>query len=225
MLTPPTWAHTARELLVGRDVVRLALRAPWLRGLPRGDGDPVVLVPGLGATDLSFLPLRGLLSRLGHDVRTAGLGRVSSDVATLAARVTDAASSVRDETGRKVALVGWSLGGVLAREVAREAPDAIRRVVTMGTPVVGGPSFTALARGYSTRQLAGIRAAIAVRDRVPILVPITALWSRNDGIVAGRACIDRTSPHVENIEVTSTHLGMGVDPDVWTIVAGRLART
>ena len=206
---------------MGRDVLRLALRAPGLRGLPRGEGDPIMLVPGFGATDASFLPLRGLLRWLGHDVRTAGLGRVSDDVSGQSTRLAEIARSLRAETGR-VALVGWSIGGVLAREAARDAPDAVRRVVTMATPVVGGPSFTALAGRYSARQLAEIRSAIAARSRVPIEVPITALWSRNDGIVAPEACIDHDSPDVEHVEVTSTHLGMGVDPDVWAVVADRV---
>lgn len=83
-------------------------------------------------------------------------------------------------------------------------------------------SFTALVGCYSDHQLAEIRARIAERGRVPIETPITAIWSRNDGIVAPEACIDRDSPDVEHIEVTSTHLGMGVDPDVWIVVADRV---
>lgn len=181
-----------------------------------------MLVPGFGATDFSLLPLRGLLRRLGHDVRTAGLGRVSDDVVGQSARVADIVRSLRTETGLAVALVGWSIGGVLAREAARDAPDVVRRVVTMGTPVVGGPSYTALAGRYSGEQLAEIRAAIAERSRVAIEVPITAVWSSNDGIVNPEACIDHDSPDVEHVEVTSTHLGMGVDPDVWAVVAERV---
>jgi surfactin synthase thioesterase subunit len=148
---------------------------------------------------------------------------VNDDVEALSARVTSLARSLLRETGRRPALVGWSIGGVLAREAARAAPEAVRRVVTLGTPVVGGPSYTALASRYSAQQLADIRAAIAEQDRTPIHVPITALWSRNDGIVTAEACIDRLSPAVEHVEVTGTHLGLGVDPDVWAVVAERLA--
>ena len=205
-----------------RDLARLALRAPALGRLPRGSGDPVVLVPGFGVTDASLLPLRGLLRWLDHDVRTAGLGRVSDDVRGQSTRLTEIARSIREDTGAPAAMVGWSIGGVLAREAARDAPDAVRRVVTMGTPVVGGPSYTAFAVRYSAEELAEIRDAIAERSSVAIEVPITAIWSRNDGIVTPEACIDRESPDVEHIEVGSTHMGMGVDPDVWTIVADRI---
>ena len=124
-----------------------------------------------------------------------------------------------------VSLVGWSLGGVIAREVARREPDAVRRVITYGTPVVGGPSFTAVAAAYAPevrRRVAEVSARLDADS--PIRVPLTAIWSRRDGIVAWPACLDRVSPDVEHVEVGSTHLGLGVDPDVWSIVASRLPR-
>lgn len=98
-----------------------------------------------------------------------------------------------------MALVGWSMGGVLSRETARRRPDLVAQVITFGTPVLGGHAFA------------------------PIRVPITAMWSRRDGVVSPRACIDDFSPNVVNVEVSSTHLGMGIDPDVWLEVARRLA--
>jgi triacylglycerol esterase/lipase EstA (alpha/beta hydrolase family) len=183
----------------------------------------VVLVPGLGATDASLAPLRAHLRRLGHDARSAALGRIGRDVAATAARLEAQVQTIAATTGEPVALVGQSLGGVLAREVARRDSTVVRRVITFGTPVVGGPAYTATRHGYSPIELERIRAVAAERSRVPIGLPVTAIWSRNDGVVAPAACID-ASTDVEHVEVTSSHLGMGLDPDVWTVVADRLAR-
>ena len=112
---------------------------------------------------------------------------------------------------------------MLSRETARNRPDLIERVITFGTPVVGGPVHTAFARRYTDEEIAHIEILISKRREVPIEVPITAIWSSRDGVVSGRACVDHYSPNVENLEVTSTHLGMSLDPDVWSIIAKRLA--
>ena len=109
--------------------------------------------------------------------------------------------------------------------MARRYPDAVRQVVTFGTPIEGSPSYTALAWRYPESRLAEIRAEIEHWTQIPITAPVTAVWSRNDGIVTPAACIDRHSPHVEHVAVDATHRGMGYDPDVCAIVADRLART
>ena len=99
----------------------------------------------------------------------------------------------------------------------------VDRVVTFGTPVEGGPSYTSLADRYSEEYRQHILEMIELRSRTPLTAPVTAIWSRRDGVVAPEACIDRRSPDVEHIEVTSTHFGMGLDPDVWAIIADRLS--
>ncbi|MEM8746507.1 MAG: alpha/beta fold hydrolase [Actinomycetota bacterium] len=224
-LRPPSFAQRSKELLVGRDVARLFVRTPHLRQAPRGDGRPVVVVTGFGGTDLSLTALRGYLGWLGHDARLAELGRIGQDVPGLVGRLIDRCASVRSETGESPALVGWSLGGTLSRETARRHPELVRRIVTFGTPVEGGPAYTALAWRYTDEQIERIHELIDTRYETPIEVPITALWSRNDGVVTPEACIDRRTPGVEHVEVTSTHLGMGVDPDVWSAIAERLTTT
>lgn len=224
MLAPPSTAQRCRELLVGRDLARLVLRAPELRRLPTGSGGTVVCVTGFGAGDVSLAPLRALLRRLGHDALPAGLGRVNDDVESQTLELGAQVSELAERGGAPVALVGWSIGGVVSREVARRFPDSVRRVITFGTPVEGGPSYTALAWRYPESRLAEIRSEIERWHRIPIAVPITAIWSRNDGIVTPAACIDHRSPDVDHVEVDSTHVGMGYDPRVWTIVADRLAR-
>lgn len=223
VLTPPDLRQRSRELLVGRDVVGSVLKSWRLLGAPRGDGRPVLLITGFGGTDPTLYPLREFLRRLGHDARSARLGRISDDVEGLYPLVAERARQLAGSVGRPVALVGWSIGGVLAREAARDAPDVIDQVVTFGTPVEGGPSYTALSRMYSEERLADIRAQVDERAATPIEVPVTAIWSRNDGVVNPRACIDWRTRDVEHVEVRASHVGMGFDHDVWVTVADRLA--
>jgi len=223
--SPPPWSLLA-ESLVLLDLAHSALRWPALARQPRGAGDPVLVFPGYGASDASTAVLRGILRGLGHDARGWGIGRNHGDVPDLIPRVTEVAQRCADETGRRVRLVGWSLGGVLAREVARDRPELVERVVTLGSPVVGGPKYTAAAGSYRRRgeDLDAIEAAVAERSMTPIDVPITAIYSKRDGVVAWRACIDERSRDVEHIEVPCSHTGLGFHTGVISIVAQRLAR-
>ncbi len=222
-ISPPGPTRWAGELAWTRELVRLPLGGPSLRRVPRGTGRPALVISGLGGPDRSTSPLRRYLGRLGHDARGSGLGIVGPDVEQqverLGAQVVALASRAED----RVALVGWSIGGVLAREIARDHPEAVRGVVTFGTPAIGGPAHTTFGRFYRRSEIERIGAATEERATVPIRVPVTAIRSRRDGIVAPDACIDDRTPGAENIEVRSTHLGMGLDPDVWRIVAQRLA--
>lgn len=223
---PPSWRAGVAEARAALQLPRLLVAAPRLRRAPRGDGGVVLDVPGWLAGEASGAPIRGYLRWLGHDARGWGLGTNRGRPERDAQRLGRQVLALAEEHGRPVALVGWSLGGLIAREVARQHPDAVRRVVTYGTPVVGGPTHTIGARSYGPDESQRItRLAERLDAAHPIRVPITALLSRRDGIVDWRACIDRTSLDVEHVEVASTHLGLGVDPDVWSVVAERLAAT
>ena len=130
------------------------------------------------------------------------------------------------ETGRRISLIGWSLGGYLAREAARDLPETVDRVITLGSPIVGGPKYTAAADTFRRRgqDLDWIERAIAEREARPIRQPITAIVSRTDAIVAREAAIDRYSENVEHIEVDAAHLGLAFNPTIWGHVLDALRR-
>jgi len=213
-----------KEWRIAPELVRLGRAASALRRQPRGDGTPVILVPGWKAPEATMSPLRRYLAWLGWDARHWGLGRnrgrPEGDSDRLAQRVTELAQ----RAGRPVALVGWSLGGVVAREVARLVPGSVSQVITYGSPVVGGPTWTVGASSWGRQACERMARRIAELDATtPIRVPITAIFTRQDEIVSWPACIDRVSPEVRHFEVWSTHVGMGIDQAVWTVIATRLA--
>lgn len=222
----PSWRLRFGEALAARELPRLLLRRPSLLRMARGNGRCVLVLPGFGAGDTSTFFLRAYLDRLGYRVRGWGLGNNRGDVPALIPVVTELVQRTAEESGEPVALVGWSLGGVLAREAAREAPEAVRRIVTLGSPLVGGPKYSVVGGLYAALgwNLDEIEATVAERNRVRIAAPTTCIYSRRDGIVAWQTCLDPQDPDGDNVEVSSTHIGLGIDPDVFEIVAERLAR-
>jgi pimeloyl-ACP methyl ester carboxylesterase len=166
-----------REVRGLAELGRLTMRAPWLLRQPRGGGAPVMVCPGFGTGDGSTLPLRTYLRALGYRVHGWGLGRNRGNVPKLIPLVAERTARLAETAGQPIRLVGWSLGGYLAREAARERPQAVARVITFGTPVIGGPKYTAVAGYYRRRgeDLDAIEAEVARREDVPIRVPITAI--------------------------------------------------
>jgi pimeloyl-ACP methyl ester carboxylesterase len=202
---------------------------PWLASAPHGDGHQVLVLPGLGASDRSTTPLRQFLSRLGYDVHGWGLGRNLPSPA-LVDRLRDRARTVieRAEPGASTSLVGWSLGGIYAREIAKTAPTRIRQVVTLGSPFRSTLNEESNVQPFMRRVAAsrGVRSRdrAALGDDTPLPVPSTSVFTRSDGIVPWRACLDaRGGPH-ETLEVTGSHCGLGHHPAVLWIVADRLAQ-
>jgi len=224
-LVAPKRSAIIREAMGLLEPARLGLRYGKLKRLPRGDGQTVLMLPGFGTTDHWLWPLGRYLKWLGHNVEGWGLGRNTGRVPHLVPRIVERIDILRANSAQKLSLVGWSLGGYLAREAARERPELVERVITFGSPVVGGPKYTATARHYLKNgfDLDEIEAKVAERDAVPLRVPVTAIYSKRDGIVAWQACIDHVNEQVEHIEVGATHLGMGLSPDVFEIIARRLA--
>ncbi len=224
-LQPPGRSGLFREARVFLELPRLMLRFPNLARQPRGRGEPIIILPGYGAGDGSTTLLQLYLRFLGYQAHGWGIGRNSGDAAELLPRILKRLMSFSRSTGQKVVIIGWSLGGYLGREAARERPDLVRQVITLGTPVVGGPKYTAAARVYRRRgfDVEVLAAEVELRKQICLRTPVTAIYSRADGIVSWEACIDRAAANVEHIEVTTTHLGFGFSADVYKIIAQRLA--
>ncbi len=234
------------EARVVTDVARmtLPLLGASLRRRRSSAGRRVIVIPGFGADDRYTRPLRHFLSRYGHHVEGWGLGRnlaglnmphQRDDIAPswgldkdrpyngegavpyLADRFAERVLDRADELGGPVTLIGWSLGGFLAREVARDYPDHVSSVVTLGTPIIGGPKYTATAKLFESRglDLDWIEEGIRDREATPIQRPITAIYSKSDGIVGPGAAIDHYSENVEHIEVDAAHIGLVFNPTVW----------
>ena len=172
-----------------------------------------------------MLPIRRYLSGRGHRGLDWGLGVNGDDVeATRDAFLLQLEARVASAGGRSANLVGWSLGGVIAREAARERPDLVNRVVIFGSPVIGGPSHTPMASRYGAAECERV-ATLAVSYDVerPVSRPLLSVFTRRDNVVDWRACIDRYTPEAQHLEVSSTHIGLGLDPDVWVAAARFLA--
>ncbi|MBN8504523.1 MAG: alpha/beta hydrolase [Burkholderiales bacterium] len=217
-------------------LMMLEARAPWelaalgaalplLRRAPSGDTHPVMVFPGLGASDLSTLPLRNLLDSLGHRTqpwhqglnfgpRPGVLEQCEADVRETYARL-----------HRRVSLVGWSLGGLYAREVAKRVPELVRCVVTLGTPFAGHPRATNAWKvfemlsgqdSHDDEQLAPLRE--------PPPVPCTSIYSKTDGVVAWQCSLNPDTELAENVEVQASHIGLGVNPLAIYALTDRLAQ-
>lgn len=223
-LRPPRPTLRYLEARAFFEIGSLLPNAPRLLGEPRGDGRKVVLMPGFLADDRSMWPLRRFLSFLGYDARGWGLGRNTGDPEALAASFIETLDSVR-LSGERITLIGWSLGGVVARLVAMQRGDAVREVITLGTPVEGGPKYTAAGSIYAEKRgldLDEFEQHVHDMNREGLGVPLTVIYSRTDAIVSWRAAIDRYNKHAKHVEVRGSHVGLGFSPRVWRIIARTL---
>jgi pimeloyl-ACP methyl ester carboxylesterase len=209
------------------DLSGLPLAMPWLLTAPRGDGHGVLVLPGLLATDTSTVPLRRFLSWLGYHVRGWDLGRNKGPSEDVLAGLPQALLDHARRTGGPVSLVGWSLGGVYARELARQHPSQVRQVITLGSPYALAHPSQSRAHGQYQRlsHLHADGARLPTREQTarPIDVPSTSVYSRWDGIVSWRACVEPETDLHQNVEVRCSHLGFGVDLATLWVIADRLA--
>jgi pimeloyl-ACP methyl ester carboxylesterase len=176
---------------------------PWFSLLPRGDGGPVLVLPGFAGSDGSTLPLRSVLRNLGHEVHGWGMGRNEGPHPDVLRGLVDRLDQLQRAADRPVSLVGWSLGGVYARGLARHSPHLVRQVITLGSPF----RRTEAAQGATTPP-----------------VPVTAIYSKTDAIVPWRFASEEDGSRRESIEVRGSHLGLGHNPAVIVAVADRLAQ-
>lgn len=237
----PATTHPASDHSTAPSALLMALefRAPWefwsvlpswpaLMRAPTGDGHAVIVFPGLSAGDGSTLPLRGYLQNLGYDVsgwnQGHNFGPRSGILETAKRQVTDTFKA----SGHKVSLVGWSLGGIYARELAKLLPEYVRNVITLGTPFAGTHKSTNAWRLYeltSGHDVTRITARFDLPAAPPM--PTTSIFSRTDGVVAWSASVQKAclgNPFTENVEVFASHMGLGFNPSVWWALADRLAQ-
>lgn len=223
----PSRLATLMELRAPLDWASIVLRAPELAAGPKGDGRPVMLIPGYGANESSMRPLGAYLKYLGYDVHQWANGRNRGDVESDIVHVGKRAREIYDINGSSpVTLIGWSLGGISAREAARLSARYVREVITMGTPIIGGPKYTAVARQYASSvglDLNNFEQEVHERNSIGFKQPVTSIYSRGDGVVGWQASIDVYNPHARNIEVNSSHIGLGGSAQVWKIIAKLLA--
>jgi pimeloyl-ACP methyl ester carboxylesterase len=236
---------TTSEKIAAPGFFKLLLegRAPWefgatlatwplmqyaLREIPKGDGHPVIVFPGLAASDFSTTPLRTFLQRMGYQAhgwhQGINLGPRNGVVEIAAEQV----QKVFERTGEPVSLIGWSLGGIYARELAKQVPHAVRSVVTLGTPFSGPPSAT---NAWWFYQLANGKHSVdealqnGLKESPP--VPTSSVYSKSDGIVAWQASIQdaaHAKAPFENIELIASHLGIGFNSLAWYVIADRLGQ-
>jgi len=188
-----------------RAVGELGLLAAWgplLARSPRGDGHTVLVMPGLGASDLSTRPLRRLLRAFGYDVHGWGQGRNEGPTTRMLDGIGQRFLDLHGRRGEGVSLIGWSMGGIFARRLARLNPDAVRQVITLGSPY----------RMLSDTASSSLRS------------PSTSVYSRTDGIAPWRSCFDGFGAQHEAVEVVGSHCGLGHHPAVLHLVADRLAQ-
>ena len=204
----------------------LGLYINSLSKAPKGDGRPVLLVPGYLASDFSMRPLGAYLDYLGYKVYYAEMGRnkgnVNTDMLRLGARAESICGGVESQ---KVTIIGWSLGGIISREAARLFPDSVNEVITLGSPIIGGPKFTSIGNRYVKAKSIDIDAFeldVHQRNSIGFKQAITSIYSKSDGVVGWQASVDIYNDHANNIEVTGSHLGLGVNPKVWIIIAETL---
>jgi pimeloyl-ACP methyl ester carboxylesterase len=223
-----------RPLLLALEGPRAVLEAqslvpalPLLRSAPRGDGHAVLVLPGFSASDRSTELLRRYLAERGYAAYGWGLGRNLGGGNGTGRRLDERLSEIAGRHPASVSLVGWSLGGVLARELAKRAPERVRQVITLASPF--GGSATGHEPGWLHEAVRGEPLSPRARawldsTAAPPPVPSTAIYSRSDGVVAWRACREPEAAHTDNLEIVGSHCGLGAHPLVLYAIADRLAQ-
>ena len=231
------------EALFGAEVLLLhAMPVYYGFGVPRGDDSGVVIIPGFLGTDLYLTELHGWLERIGYRAYFSGIG-INADCPNLLIQrhVNATIKRALAETGRKIHLIGHSLGGVIARSIAGERPKDIASVITLASPIRGSVTNHSVVHAAEAIRLQILKEhgssvlphcytgrctcnfVNSLRREVPDSMIQTAIYTRHDGIVDWRYCITRNPRN--DFEVPGTHIGMAFNPSAYSIVAERLALT
>jgi hypothetical protein len=227
-LSPPSRTLLFLEGRALQELGAFWMMRPWLSAAPRGDGHPVLVLPGLLASDMSTRPLRSFLNSHGYAAHGWKLERNFGLRAGLEQAMLERIDELYERHGqRTISLVGWSLGGIYARQLAKRVPEKVRSVISLGSPFIGSPKATNAWRVY---EMASGKKVDDTDNHMfgplasPPPVPTTSIFSRSDGICAWQTCINEESEQVENIEVIGSHCGLGHHPAAVYAVADRLAQ-
>ena len=231
------------EALFGAEILLLhAMPVYYGFGVPLGDGSGVVIIPGFLGTDLYLTELHGWLVRIGYRPYFSGIG-INADCPNLLVqrRVNDTLKRALDETGRKIHVIGHSLGGVIARSIAGARTKDIASVITLASPIRGTVANRAVVHAAEAVRLRILQEhgegvlphcytgrctcnfVDSLRREVPESMFETAIYTRHDGIVDWRYCMTKNPEN--NFEVPGTHIGMAFNPSAYSIIAQRLALT
>ena len=197
---------------------------------PPGDGHPVVIFPGLVSDQNSTAPLKEFCRKLGYTAYDWGQGVNTGPQGDLDTWIDELAGNVRELTSahrQRVSLIGWSLGGIYAREVAKKLQGRVRQVITLGTPFGGTAERNGLEWIYGSFGAQQPESTSDLRARLSSApdVPTTSIYSRSDGVVDWQACLhDGKQCQTEDVEVDSSHLGLGWNPEALAIIADRLGK-
>ena len=190
-----------------------------------GDGHPVLILPGFMSTDKSTVPLRSFIQKLGYTVYGWGSGRNRGEQELLNEMIlkVDYLYQIHNEP---ISLIGWSLGGVFARQIAKARPHNIRQIITLGSPFKGvleSNNATWILELLNKKKEIKINPDFLADLPLPAPVPTTAIYTKEDGVVPWRLCIEQIENDIhQNIQVRGSHLGLGINPSVLIIIADRL---
>ncbi len=225
LLSPPSWFKVALEGRAFVEWTAWLLAAPWFSQAPKGDGHPVLVLPGLLAGDSSTWPLRRFLEALGYPAYPWEQGINRGPRAGLLPKLITRIETLHDTHGTPVSLIGWSLGGAMARALAHRMPERVRSIVTLGSPLIGdggGSNATRVFEWASGMRVSDPRLQRMMGGHPP--VPVTSILSKSDGVVDWRMSLTPEVHRAESIEVSASHLGMGANPIVLWAIADRLAQ-
>ena len=209
------------ELAGFLDAANLFLNLSKLKNVEKGNGETIFVIPGFGTDEKYTYLLRRYLNETGYNALDWGLGRNEGNVEVLLEKLNKLVREKFETEKKKLILIGWSLGGYLAREVARDNQEIIGKVITLGSPIVGGPKYTSLGKFFDTKNLTVDELEIEIDKRYvkPLTIPIFTIYSRKDNIVSWEACIDHYSPNVTHLEIISTHIGFMANLEAFLNIA------
>lgn len=216
-----------REQRVLFEMGALGAAAPWLRAVGRGDRHPVLILPAFMSDDTSTVALRFFIRSWGYWTHGWGLGQNLGPTHEVLDGINDRLEALHGRHGREVSLVGWSLGGLYARHLARQHPEWVRQVITLGAPIQTRDGDRGATSKLFDRLKARFDPGFGGREDYlhgPLPVPSTSIYTRSDGVVRWQVCLDVADERHENIEVSGSHIGLALNPAALYAVGDRLAQ-